>query len=247
MLNAYCDLRGVFLLNVLLLSTVSRASAQDFTPKLTQYGHTAWRIQDAAFDGTPGPIAQTADGYLWIGASSGLVRFDGVRFTSLHDPRGKFIAGLGVVSLLGTKDGSLLIGGNSFTRLKNNRFNVIRERVGRINAMLEDKSGNIWVTRTRQRDNAGPLCRLSGDTFKCFGKTEGIDCTYGESLALSDSGSLWIGSNPEVCVWNGQKGFGYLPEGLAPETNGDDVLDILTPQSSIPYSRTNTQRRIPWT
>lgn len=232
MLNACCDLRDAFLLNVLLLSTVSCAGGQVFTPKLTQYGHTAWRVQDGAFDGTPGPIAQTTDGYLWIGTSSGLVRFDGVKFTSLHDPRGKFNADRGVISLLGARDGSLFIGGITFARLKNGEFSVIREHLGHVNAILEDKSGNIWLTRTRQRDNAGPLCRLSGDAFKCFGKSEGIECTYGESLALSDSGSLWIGSNPEVCVWNGQRGLGYLPEGLAPETNGDDALDILTPPGS---------------
>src|SRR5271170_2671557 len=232
MMNACRYFRGGLLLDVLLLSAVYAASAQDFSPKLMQYGHTAWRVQDGAFDGTPGPIAQTVDGYLWIGTSSGLIRFDGERFTNWQDPRGKFNAGLGVDSLLGAKDGSLLIGGRTFTRLKNNEFSTIREHVGRINSMLEDNSGNVWLTRTRQPDNAGPLCRVSRDTFKCFGKAEGIDCTYGESLALSDSGSLWIGSNPEVCVWNGQRGIGYLPEGLAPETNGDDVLDILTPRGS---------------
>ena len=231
-MNACNDFRVALLLAVFLLGAVCGASTQIFSPKLTQYGHTAWRVKDGAFDGTPGPIAQTVDGYLWIGTSSGLVRFDGVRFTDWQDPKGNFIAGLGVDSLLGAKDGSLLIGGRTFTRLKNNEFTVIREHVGRINSMLEDKNGNIWLTRTRQMDRAGPLCRLSGDTFKCFGKSDGIDCTYGESLALSESGSLWIGSNPEVCVWDGQRAFGYLPEGLAPETNGDDVLDILTPRGS---------------
>ena len=37
-------------------------------------------IQDGIFNGTPVAIAQTQDGYIWIGTQAGLVRFDGVRF-----------------------------------------------------------------------------------------------------------------------------------------------------------------------
>ena len=73
MMNACSDFRGALLLDVLLLRAVYAVSAQDLTPKLMQYGHTTWRVQGGAFDGTPGPIAQTADGYLWIDTSSGLV------------------------------------------------------------------------------------------------------------------------------------------------------------------------------
>jgi hypothetical protein len=52
-----------------------RAHSSQAAPplKLTQYAHTAWRIQDGIFEGTPNAIAQTADGYLWIGTETGLV------------------------------------------------------------------------------------------------------------------------------------------------------------------------------
>src|SRR5579863_3973197 len=91
MMNACSDFRGALLLDVLLLTAVHAVSAQDLTPKLMQYGHTAWSVQGGALEGTPGPIAQTADGYLWIDTSSGLVRIDGVKFKNWQDPRGKFI------------------------------------------------------------------------------------------------------------------------------------------------------------
>src|ERR1700731_3386852 len=45
----------------------------------TQFTHTAW----SAKDGIPGPvraIAQTGDGYLWLGTEAGLYRFDGLPF-----------------------------------------------------------------------------------------------------------------------------------------------------------------------
>jgi hypothetical protein len=37
-------------------------------------------ILDGVFDAVPTRIAQTTDGFLWIGTESGLIRFDGVHF-----------------------------------------------------------------------------------------------------------------------------------------------------------------------
>jgi ligand-binding sensor domain-containing protein len=54
--------RGLFLLFVL----ASTAWAVDPHTLISQYGHTAWRIQDG-FLSNPGAIAQTTDGYIWIG------------------------------------------------------------------------------------------------------------------------------------------------------------------------------------
>ena len=56
-------------------------SAADSTPvrPISQWVHTKW----TAKDGAPNEIralAQTSDGYLWLGTVSSLVRFDGVRF-----------------------------------------------------------------------------------------------------------------------------------------------------------------------
>src|SRR3954447_14844172 len=53
---------------------------------ITQFTHTAW----SAKDGIPGPvraIAQTQDGYLWLGTDAGLYRFDGLRFTPYEPSR----------------------------------------------------------------------------------------------------------------------------------------------------------------
>ena len=54
--------------------------------KLSQYAHTAWRIQDGFFAGSPWAITQTADGFIWVGTSSGIVRVDGVRFVPWNPP-----------------------------------------------------------------------------------------------------------------------------------------------------------------
>ena len=71
--------RRVFVL-LLLLFLENSVWAVDPTRHISQYAHTAWRVQDGVFGGAPWAITQTTDGYLWIGTRTGLLRFDGVRF-----------------------------------------------------------------------------------------------------------------------------------------------------------------------
>jgi ligand-binding sensor domain-containing protein len=94
----------------LLMFAPRQVHALDPTRQISQYGHTAWRIQDGFLGAKPSAIAQTADGYLWIGTQAGLVRFDGVRFVPWTSPGGKQLPSPAVWSLLAARDGSLWIG-----------------------------------------------------------------------------------------------------------------------------------------
>ena len=51
---------------------------------VSQYIHTAWRLRDGFAASRIVSFAQTADGYLWLGTESGLLRFDGVRLRPLE-------------------------------------------------------------------------------------------------------------------------------------------------------------------
>jgi ligand-binding sensor domain-containing protein len=66
-----------------LFLPLATSSAWSLDPDrhISQYGHTAWRIQDGFFGGPARSITQTNpdhDGYIWIGTETGLFRFDGV-------------------------------------------------------------------------------------------------------------------------------------------------------------------------
>jgi ligand-binding sensor domain-containing protein len=50
---------------LLVLCAESAVWAVDPSRHVSQYAHTAWRIQDGVLGGTPFAIAQTTDGYLW--------------------------------------------------------------------------------------------------------------------------------------------------------------------------------------
>ncbi len=93
----------------LLLLSASTAWGLDPERRLSQYGHTAWRLQDGYFTGLPLAIAQTTDGYLWLGTEDGLWRFDGARFMRWKVPGGQALDS-GIGALLGARDGGLWVG-----------------------------------------------------------------------------------------------------------------------------------------
>src|SRR4051812_46501052 len=71
---------------------------------LGQLNHTAWTY----LEGAPSHVyalAQTTDGYLWIGTSTGLFRFDGIRFQPYKPESGQAFPQRHVISLFAAPDG----------------------------------------------------------------------------------------------------------------------------------------------
>jgi ligand-binding sensor domain-containing protein/signal transduction histidine kinase len=94
-------------------------------------------------------LAQTKDGYLWVGSDAGVSRFDGARFVSFGLPDG-FQAGP-VQTLLGDSHGALWIGsvGTGLGRWQNGRFTAFTTQNGlpsdSVNALAQDSQGRLWV------------------------------------------------------------------------------------------------------
>src|SRR6185369_884464 len=53
---------------------------------IIQYDHTAWKLGEGFSKGIIRSLAQTPDGYLWLGTEFGLLRFDGVRAIPWEPP-----------------------------------------------------------------------------------------------------------------------------------------------------------------
>ena len=187
-----------------LLCTSSQVSlfALNSDRDISQLAHTAWRIQDGAFRGAPNAVAQTKDGYLWIGTDGGLVRFDGVRFVSWRPPKGEQLLDPRVFSLLGGRDGSLWIGtGYSVSKWQDGRFTNYPQLSGRIESIAEDADGAIWLVRTQITDGMGPVCRIKSEQLQCYGKAEGIPFPIAVQLTVDSAGELWVGGYSELCRW----------------------------------------------
>src|SRR6266567_2115970 len=98
------------LLACVLIACEPNAYALDPALDVSQYAHTAWKIRDGFTKGIINSIAQTPDGYLWLGTEFGLVRFDGVRTVPWQPPPGQHLASSAVTRLLAARDGTLWIG-----------------------------------------------------------------------------------------------------------------------------------------
>ena len=134
-----------------------------------QFQHTSWTGRE----GVPARIsalAQTSDGYMWLGTASGLYRFDGVQFEYYELPAGEKSRSDHVYSLQATSDGGLWIGfrwgGAAF--LKDGRITNYGEAEGlnpgatvfRISVDLES---TVWAAT-----NSG-LARLVGPRWQRVG------------------------------------------------------------------------------
>ena len=84
--------------------------ALDPSLEISQYAHSTWRVRDGFAKGVITSLAQTPDGYLWVGTEMGLLRSDGVRAVTWQPPAGQQLPGSLITSLLTAQDGTLWIG-----------------------------------------------------------------------------------------------------------------------------------------
>src|SRR5258708_6836567 len=94
----------------ILLACSTCARALDPPLDVSQYAHTSWKIREGFSKGIIYAIAQTPDGYLWLGTEFSLLRFDGVRAVPWQPPADQHLPSNDIWSLLAARDGTLWIG-----------------------------------------------------------------------------------------------------------------------------------------
>ena len=79
------------------------AAALNPGKSLTQYSRLVWTQQDGLPQETIRAIAQTTDGYLWVGTDEGLARFDGYEFV-VYDKTNGDLPGNSITALASAGD-----------------------------------------------------------------------------------------------------------------------------------------------
>jgi signal transduction histidine kinase/ligand-binding sensor domain-containing protein len=166
------------------------ASGLDSDRVLTELHHTAWLGRD----GAPSQItalAQTADGFLWIGSSRGLFRFDGVQFERYAVPSGVHLPSHNIYALLATPDGALWVSfrPSGLGLLKDGRMTVFTrsEELPRSPVYLfaRDHDGRIWAGV----DEA--LALHEGSRWRDIGPDWNLPPGRISALFVDREGTLW--------------------------------------------------------
>ena len=107
-----------------LLAGLSANAAQR---PLNELRLDVWTVDRGLPHNTVLSLAQTADGYLWIGTWEGLVRFDGAHFGQLPESTPLALREAGILALAAAADGSLWIGthGGGIYQHRQGRYRVV--------------------------------------------------------------------------------------------------------------------------
>jgi len=186
-----------------MLIAGTSAFALDPSLDASQYAHTAWKIRDGFAKGSILSIAQTPDGYLWLGTAFGLYRFDGVRNVLWQPPPDQQLPSTTISTLVAARDGALWIGTwSGLVSWKNGKLTQYAELVGlHILALVEDDEGSIWAGTSGPPD--GRLCEIRNGSVRCHPEMGGVGRgVFG--LHRDGKGNLWV--ELETGVWRWRPG-----------------------------------------
>jgi signal transduction histidine kinase/ligand-binding sensor domain-containing protein len=188
-------IKVIVLLALTLFASHLNSLALNPSLKVSQYMHTAWRIQDGSLPAGMFSITQTSDGFLWFLTLSGDVyRFDGVSFVPLQVPTGP--AG----KIFADNSGGLWVTGNELFHLKSGRVIAHFDLKGLhgFQSMAQDADGSLWIGL---RSSNTPLCHVIDGSVNCFGKDDGISITDVNAILSDGSGGFWLGGSGTLLHW----------------------------------------------
>jgi len=184
----------------IVLAWCACAFALDPSLDISQYAHTAWKAGAGLTTGKINAIAQTPDGYLWLGTDFGLLRFDGVRAVPWRPPAGHQLPSNNVSSLLAARDGTLWIGTlKGPASWKDGRLKEYPELAGSyIVRILEDREGTIWISGADPLN--GKVCWLRSGMADCQGENARLGSgAFG--LYEDRQGNIWVGAVSGLWLW----------------------------------------------
>ena len=157
-----------------------------------------WRTYDVT-DGLPagvGSMLQDRHGYLWLGTSAGLCRYDGAEFITYTTADG--LASNFVNAICEDRQGRLWIGtsengiscydGKEFTN-----YTTAHGLTGNwVLGICEDRNGHLWI------GTAGGVSRFDGKSFATYTTAEGLAGNGVRTICEDQQGRLWF-----ACVGGG--------------------------------------------
>lgn len=171
-------------------------SALDPARSLFQYVHEAWKQREGLTVDSVNCIAQSPEGFLFVGTEDGLFRFDGARFARYDRANTPALRDNLVAALERDESGRLWIGmirGGGLAYYRNGRFGRLPVSSGidnfGVTSICRDGSGGLWVGTWGN----GLLHLQSDRVTETFTRERGLAANVVYALLRARDGSLWIG------------------------------------------------------
>jgi signal transduction histidine kinase/ligand-binding sensor domain-containing protein len=171
------------------------AHALDPDRAMSQYLRDRWEIEQGFPGGAVSAIAQTPDGYLWIGTETGLVRFDGLQFRIVQPTTPGLPSLRRVLGLAVDSQGRLWVRqqGPDVLRYQNGQFVEVmpaldRAEVG-VTAMARAHDGDVLLSALMNG-----VVRHHGAAFVPLAAQRVLSRSLVISIADTPDGTIWLGT-----------------------------------------------------
>jgi ligand-binding sensor domain-containing protein/two-component sensor histidine kinase len=210
-----------------VLLPMSGLLALDPNKALTQYTRTVWTQAQGLPQDTVRAITQTNDGYLWLGTSEGLARFDGYEFVAFTKAIGA-LPGDSVTDLYAGKSGVLWIGTNGgLARYADGQFRTFSVKdgmpPGTVTSLAEDNTGALWIVA------GGVLSRFQAGKFITY-SPKSLAPVASARVVYTDGNQLWVGGVGGVVEKNGDA---FSPIPAATKWKENIITSILRDSSGL--------------
>lgn len=182
-----------------------------------QYLVDQWEIADGIPSNTVLAINQTPDGYLYVGTSKGLVKYDGVKFSIVRFAEKEEIYSKEIRALFIDREGTLWIGsswGLTSYQYQSGQFKTFSKDSGitddGIRRINEDMKGNLWISF-----DASYVNRFSNGEFTAFNVSHGFLGKKNNVIVEDNQGNLLFGTRENgIFIYKDGRFFNYPVSGL---------------------------------
>ncbi|HVF42311.1 MAG TPA: two-component regulator propeller domain-containing protein [Pyrinomonadaceae bacterium] len=178
---------------LLLCGGCVRAHALGAVGDLGQLSRRAWQTETGLPQNTVHSVAQTSDGYVWVGTEEGLARFDGAGFRVFDKQNTPELRSNDVRALLATRGGELwACTAASAARYAGGVWTVYTKEQGLASddvlSAFESRDGSVWFA------TSSGLSRFREGAFTNFTSREGLAGDSAQAIFEDRDGALWVGT-----------------------------------------------------
>ena len=168
------------------------ADALDPRRTLAEYRQTIWTSKDGLPATFIQSIAQSSDGYIWLGSIDGLARFDGIQFVHWR-PNGNRIL-LGAIRVVSAaRDGDLWVGTASGMVGRIHGEDLTTTIIDApVEALLEARDGTLWVATAKR------VVRFHPHTLAQIGAAINLPADFYSGLLQDEEGFIWLSTGRGV-------------------------------------------------